>query len=86
MKTDEEKVLVSVADRGTGIPEQDLPYIFQMFYSTRSRDPDARYGVGLGLAICQSIVEAHEGTIRARNRQGGGAVFTFTLPLGRTGK
>ena len=52
MKTDEEKVLVSVADRGTGIPEQDLPYIFQMFYSTRSRDPDARYGVGLGLAIC----------------------------------
>ncbi len=86
VKTDAENVIVSVADRGTGISEQDLPHIFQMFYTTRSKDTEARYGVGLGLAICQSIIEAHNGSIRAENRSGGGAVFTFTLPLGRDRK
>lgn len=78
---DNEKVSVSVADRGTGISEEDFPHIFQMFYTTRSKGPDNRSGVGLGLAICQSIVEAHKGSIQAQNRSGGGAVFTFTLPL-----
>ena len=81
VNTDNENATVSVADRGTGISEKDLPHLFQMFYTTRSGDPDTRHGVGLGLAICQSIVEAHEGTIRAENRSGGGAVFSFTLPL-----
>ena len=79
--TDDEKASIAVADRGTGISEQDLPQLFQMFYTTRSKDSDSRHGVGLGLAICQSIVEAHKGTINAQNRSGGGAVFTFTLPL-----
>ena len=82
VQTDDKIASVSVADRGTGIPEQDLPHIFQMFYTTRSNDPDSRHGVGLGLAICQSIIEAHEGSISVQNRSGGGAVFTFTLPLG----
>ncbi len=81
VKTDDKKARISVADRGTGISEQDLPHLFQMFYTTRSKDSDSRHGVGLGLAICQSIVEAHKGTISAQNRSGGGAVFTFTLPL-----
>ncbi len=81
--SDQEKVTVTVADRGSGISEQDLPHIFQMFYTTRGKDPDTRNGVGLGLAICQSIVEAHGGTIRAENRQGGGAAFIFSLPLER---
>ena len=83
VSSDEEMVSVAVADRGNGISEQDLPHIFQMFYTTRSRDTDTRNGVGLGLAICQSIIEAHGGSIRAENRSGGGAVFTFTLPLGK---
>lgn len=79
--TDEENVLITVADRGSGIAESDLPYIFQMFYTTHTKSPDSRRGVGLGLAICQSIVEAHGGTIRAKNRKDGGAAFTFTLPI-----
>lgn len=83
VSSDEEMVSVAVADRGNGISEQDLPHIFQMFYTTRSRDTDTRNGVGLGLAICQSIIEAHGGSIRAENRSGGGAVFTFTLPMGK---
>ena len=86
VQSDDEKAIVSVADRGTGIPEKDLPHLFQMFYTTHGRDRDTRHGVGLGLAICQSIVEAHEGSISAQNRSGGGAVFTFTLPLGKDEK
>ena len=76
------QVCCCVADRGCGISAEDLPHIFQMFYTTRSQGADSRPGVGLGLAICQSIVEAHGGTIRAENRPGGGAQFLFTIPLG----
>ena len=72
----------SVSDRGSGISPNDLPHIFQMFYTTRNQPADAHPGVGLGLAICESIVQAHGGTISARNREGGGACFTFTIPLG----
>lgn len=78
---DEETVRITVADRGCGIAERDLPYIFQSFYTTAARSPDSKRGVGLGLAICQSIVEAHGGSIFAENRSGGGASFTFSLPM-----
>ena len=82
-KNSEQKMAVfTVADRGTGISAQDLPNIFQMFYTTKGKGPDAKRGIGLGLAICESIVTAHGGTIRAQNQGSGkGAVFTFTLPL-----
>lgn len=79
----EEGVAVfTVADRGTGISPVDLPHLFQMFYTTHGKEADAQRGVGLGLAICESIVNAHGGTISAQNRKDGpGARFTFTLPL-----
>ena len=74
--------LFTVADRGTGIAPVDMPHLFQMFYTTHGKEADAQRGVGLGLAICESIVKAHGGTISAQNRSGGqGAEFTFTLPL-----
>lgn len=75
-------VNVTVADRGTGISKIDLPRIFQIFYTTSNKSPDSKRGVGLGLAICQSIIEAHDGKIYAENREGGGAAFTFKLPIG----
>ncbi len=75
-------VSIAVADRGKGISENDLPHIFEMFYTTDGKSPDSKRGVGLGLAICQSIMEAHGGNIIAQNRNDGGAVFTFTLPVG----
>ncbi|MBE6904802.1 MAG: DUF4118 domain-containing protein [Ruminococcaceae bacterium] len=81
---DREKNLAvfSVIDRGSGIAAADLPHIFQMFYTTHGKEPDAQRGVGLGLAICESIVTAHGGTIEARNRGDGiGAEFIFTLPM-----
>ena len=66
--SDVEKVSISVADRGTGISEQDLPNIFQMFYTTRSKGADTRNGVGLGLAICQSMPALQEKIFNQKNR------------------
>ena len=77
-------VRFTVSDQGTGIQKKDLPHLFQMFYTTGSSCSDARPGVGLGLAICQSIVEAHGGTISAENRPEGGARFIFTIPMEET--
>lgn len=77
-----DEVEIKVSDRGRGIDPNDLPNIFQIFYTTRGKSSDSQRGIGLGLAICQSIVEAHDGEISAANRKDGGAEFTFTLPLG----
>ena len=84
VRRDDEKRLVRiiVSDRGSGILKEDLPNIFQMFYTASTRKPDATRGMGLGLTICAAIVEAHGGTIQARNREDGhGAEFEFTLPM-----
>jgi two-component system sensor histidine kinase KdpD len=70
---------ISVADRGEGIPSEDLERIFDKFY--RVQRPDNVSGTGLGLSICKGIVEAHGGSIRAEDRRGGGAIFTVRLPL-----
>lgn len=71
-----------IADRGEGIPIADLPNIFQMFFTSHSDKKDKRRGIGLGLSICESIVIAHGGTIKASNRTDGrGAELMFTIPL-----
>lgn len=82
VREETQAVAITVHDRGCGIPEGDLPRIFEMFFTTCKKSSDSKRGVGLGLAICQSIVEAHGGSISAENRDGGGAAFTFTLPMG----
>lgn len=76
-------VLVSVSDTGVGIPEEDLPRIFERFYKvdkarTGARDGEA--GTGLGLAIAKHIVQAHNGRIWATSRVGQGTTFSFTFP------
>lgn len=70
-------VMLKVEDNGGGIAEGQEKEIFSKF-SVQARNKAK--GVGLGLAICQSIAAAHGGTIMAKNRAGGGACFTFTLP------
>ncbi len=70
-------VLVSVADRGPGIPAGEEEAIFRKFI----RGTRTRMGAGLGLAICRAVVDAHGGRIWAENRPGGGAAFKFTIPV-----
>jgi two-component system sensor histidine kinase KdpD len=76
-----EELSVSVADNGPGLPAGREEAVFQKF--TRGERESATPGVGLGLAICRAIIESHQGRISAAQRPGGGAVFTFTLPLGQ---
>ena len=68
--------VVTVADRGPGIDPQYLERIFEPYFSKR---PD---GMGLGLAMARRIIEAHNGSITARNNEGGGASFEIRLPEG----
>ncbi len=75
-----DQLSVSVADNGPGLPIGREEAVFQKF--TRGERESATPGVGLGLAICRAIVESHHGKITASSRPGGGATFTFTLPLG----
>ena len=76
----EDRLSVSVSDDGPGLPLGREESVFQKF--TRGERESATPGVGLGLAICRAIVESHQGKIVATHRPGGGARFTFTLPLG----
>ncbi len=77
------EVVVELADRGPGIRPGEEERIFEKFVrGGGALEGKARSGVGLGLTICRAIVAAHGGRIRAENREGGGAVFRFTLPLG----
>lgn len=75
------KAVFSVLDRGEGIREEDMPHLFERFYTTRGKSADAARGIGLGLSICDAIARAHGGSITAQSRDGGGAVFTFELPM-----
>ena len=77
---------VSVADQGTGIPAEDLGKVFDRMYRVEQRvSPDVK-GVGLGLAICKGLVEAHGGRIWAESKVGRGSTFYFTLPLDTEGR
>ncbi|MBV8843785.1 MAG: DUF4118 domain-containing protein [Bryobacterales bacterium] len=77
-----EAVTIEVRDRGPGLVAGEEDRIFEKFY--RGVSKRARGGAGLGLAICRAIVQAHQGSIRAFNRPGGGAVFQVRLPAGKT--
>jgi two-component system sensor histidine kinase KdpD len=79
-RIDDGKLEVTVADDGPGLPAGQEEAIFEKF--TRGERESAKPGVGLGLAICRAIVEAHGGAISARRGDGGGAALVFTLPLG----
>jgi two-component system sensor histidine kinase KdpD len=72
-------VEISVADQGPGIPAGLEKKLFEKFYQVHSKT--SKSGVGLGLAICLAIIEAHGGSIKAQNRPMGGAIFSFIIPV-----
>ncbi len=95
VKVSREDLLITVADRGPGIPLPDTERIFEKFYQVKrgtSLDEEQALsepgptspneGSGLGLAVCRGFVEAHDGQIWMENREDGGAKFQFTLPIG----
>ena len=73
-------VHVSVADNGSGIPDDAKDKVFEMFYTGATHASDSRRSLGLGLSLCKSIVNAHGGTISLRDNHPSGAIFEFTLP------
>ena len=79
-KLENSTVQVSVTDRGGGIPEKKIEQVFERFFTTKKE------GMGLGLSICRSIIDAHEGKIWATNNADCGATFYFSVPIGQVRK
>jgi len=77
------EVVVTIADNGPGVPEEDLKRLFEPFYRADPSRDHTKSGYGLGLAIASSIIERHGGTVEAANRPGGGLAVSFRLPAGR---
>jgi two-component system phosphate regulon sensor histidine kinase PhoR len=80
-KDNRDLVWFSVEDTGPGIPEEDLPQIFERFFRSQVVESAGIRGTGLGLAICKEIVERHNGSIEVKSVSGQGAAFTVWLPL-----
>jgi two-component system sensor histidine kinase HydH len=76
-RQDERTVRITITDTGSGIPKEDLPRVFDPYFTTRSS------GTGLGLAIVHKIVEAHGGEVRLESEPGQGTKVTILLPKNR---
>ncbi len=75
-------IYMSISDNGPGISDQAKPHIFDMFYSASNQIADSRRSMGLGLALCKSIINAHGGEITVTDRLPHGSIFTFSMPAG----
>ncbi len=73
---------ISVADNGPGIPDAYKSRVFEMFFTGDHKIIDSRRSLGLGLALCKSIVSVHGGELTLEDQIPHGCIFTFTLPLG----
>jgi C4-dicarboxylate-specific signal transduction histidine kinase len=73
-RLDDETIEIAVADRGPGLPDDIVEHLFEPFHTTKSN------GMGLGLSICRTIIEAHGGKLRYEPDPSGGTIFRVTLP------
>ncbi len=73
-------VIVDIMDNGKGIPDENKPHIFDMFYTGNQKVADSHRSLGLGLALCKSIINSHHGTIIVLDNIPQGSIFRFTLP------
>ena len=78
---EDDHVRVTVSDNGPGIPDTEKPYIFAMFYSGSKKVTDSKRSLGLGLALCRSIIRAHGCEITLSDNDPHGCCFSFTLPM-----
>lgn len=78
---EENEIQLTVEDTGSGIPEEDLPFIFERFYKADKARTRGQSGTGLGLAIVKHIVEAHGGSVNVRSKEGEGTRFQVQMPL-----
>jgi two-component system cell cycle sensor histidine kinase PleC len=76
-------IALSVIDRGFGIKSEDLPQIFEPFWQNEAYRRQTKEGIGLGLAITQRLVKAHDATIEVQSREGKGTTVTIHLPAKR---
>ena len=81
VKKSDNIAIFEVSDNGEGISQQDLPSLFDGYSSSKSKSSDSSRGMGIGLTICKSIINAHNGKIEAENKTDGGAIFRFMLPI-----
>jgi hypothetical protein len=75
LRKQDEMLAVSIIDRGTGISDEQMEQLFKPFYTTKGS------GMGMGLNICRSIIEHHQGRLWVEANPAGGTIFRFTLPL-----
>ena len=76
----ENGLMIEIQDTGSGIPQEDLPFVFERFYKADKARTRGRAGTGLGLAIVKNIVEAHQGKIQVHSKLGEGTRFSILLP------
>ncbi|MCJ7839425.1 ATP-binding protein [Lederbergia sp. NSJ-179] len=76
----EQGITIAVTDNGTGIPEEDLPFVFERFYKADKARTRGKAGTGLGLAIAKNIIDAHNGKITVQSKINVGTTFTIFLP------
>lgn len=76
-----DQAVFEVCDKGRGLSEEEIPHIFDGYPCADNKRRDSSKGAGVGLSICMAIVKAHRGSMSAANRPGGGAVFSFQLPI-----
>lgn len=76
----ESSIKVDIIDTGSGIPEEDLPFVFERFYKADKARTRGKSGTGLGLAIVKNIISAHNGNISVHSKIGEGTTFTFVIP------
>ena len=80
-REEDARLILSVIDRGVGIPPDDLPHIFEKFYRVWSTTESGIEGVGLGLVLAKEAAEAHGGKIEVESELGVGSRFIVTLPI-----
>ncbi|HLQ72055.1 MAG TPA: ATP-binding protein [Bacillota bacterium] len=83
IKSEDKSLSIDIKDSGAGIPEEDIPFVFDRFYKadkSRTRNKTKK-GTGLGLAIAKNIIDAHHGTITVKSKLNQGTTFSFTIPL-----